>query len=44
MIYNIPDVSVIVPVYNAEETLEECINSILDPDFEECFLISVKLS
>ena len=32
MIYS-PDVSVIVPVFNAEETLQECVDSILDLDY-----------
>ena len=28
-----PGVSVVVPVYNAEATLEECVRSILDMDY-----------
>ena len=29
----IPKASVIVPVYNAEGTIDECVNSILDLDY-----------
>jgi len=37
----IPKVSIIVPFYNAEFTLEDCIKSILKMDFEDYEVILV---
>ena len=38
---NVPKISVIVPVYNSEKYLEQCIESILNQTFEEfeCLLV-----
>ena len=33
MIDNLPNVTIIVPVYNAGKTIEGCINSILNLDY-----------
>ena len=33
--------SIVVPVYNAESSLERCINSVVDQDFESCQVILV---
>lgn len=38
---NIPLISVIVPVYNAEKTLRQCIDSILSQDFKDYELLLV---
>ncbi|MGM9757298.1 MAG: glycosyltransferase family 2 protein [Candidatus Cryptobacteroides sp.] len=41
MNYSRVEVSIIVPVYNAEKTLERCVNSILSQDFTDFELILV---
>ena len=36
-----PKVSVIVPVYNAENVIERCVNSILNQEFKDLELILI---
>ena len=38
---NQPKVSVVIPVYNAENTLVRCINSLLDNSYENIEIILV---
>ena len=35
------EISIIIPVYNAEKTLERCVNSIMSQDFTDFELILV---
>lgn len=38
---SLPEISVIVPVYNAEEFIERCLNSLIDQDFPKDYEIIV---
>ena len=38
-----PKISIIVPIYNAQKTIERCIDSILNQDFSDFELILIDM-